>query len=62
MIQIASPTYQLFGFANSMQGGRPENQDDFGFAETPLGFALVVCDGMGGQNKGDLAAALTLTV
>ena len=56
MIQIASPTYQLFGFANSMQGGRPENQDDFGFAETPLGFALVVCDGMGGGPGGKTAS------
>lgn len=56
MIQIASPTYQLFGFANSMQGGRPENQDDFGFAETPLGFAMVVCDGMGGGPGGKTAS------
>lgn len=56
MIQISSPTYQLFGFANSMQGGRPENQDDFGFVDTPLGFALVVCDGMGGGPGGKTAS------
>ena len=39
-----------------MQGGRPENQDDFGFLETPLGFALVVCDGMGGGPGGKTAS------
>ena len=56
MTQIASPTYQVYGAANSMQGGRPENQDDFGFLETPLGFALVVCDGMGGGPGGKTAS------
>ena len=39
-----------------MQGGRPENQDDFGFLDTPLGFALVVCDGMGGGPGGKTAS------
>lgn len=31
----------------SLIGGRSENQDSYGTAETPLGLLIVVCDGMG---------------
>lgn len=46
----------LQGVGNSMQGGRPENQDDWGCMDTPLGFLLVVCDGMGGGPGGKTAS------
>ena len=55
-IPIISHTVLLQGVANSMQGGRPENQDDWGFVDTPLGFLLVVCDGMGGGPSGKTAS------
>ena len=48
MTPITSQYYQLRGIAISKQGGRPENQDDMGWVDTPLGFLVVVCDGMGG--------------
>lgn len=56
MIQVASQHFQVFGVGNSMQGGRPENQDDWGFVETPIGLLLVVCDGMGGGPGGKTAS------
>ena len=44
-----------------MQGGRTENQDDLGYAETPLGFLLIVCDGMGGGPGGKTASYIVKT-
>ncbi len=41
-----------------MQGGRPENQDDVGGIDTPLGYLLIVCDGMGGGPAGKAAASI----
>lgn len=58
MFPIISKTTRLHGAANSMQGGRPENQDDLGFIDTPLGFLFVVCDGMGGGPGGKTASAI----
>lgn len=58
LIQIISHKTPLHGMLSTMQGGRPENQDDFGFLDTPLGFLLVVCDGMGGGPGGKLASYL----
>lgn len=55
-VPVISHTVLLQGVANSMQGGRPENQDDWGFVDTPLGFLLVVCDGMGGGPGGKTAS------
>lgn len=43
-----------------MIGGRSENQDSAGFADTPLGTIVVVCDGMGGLQGGKQASALAV--
>lgn len=53
---IKSDIVSLHGGVLSMQGGRQENQDDYGFLDTPLGFLLVVCDGMGGGPGGKTAS------
>jgi serine/threonine protein phosphatase PrpC len=53
---IKSTAIPLHGYAISKQGGRPENQDDMGYAETPLGCLLIVCDGMGGGPGGRTAS------
>lgn len=62
MEQIQSQRYQLHGVAISQQGGRPENQDDLGWIDTPLGFLLVVCDGMGGGPGGKTASYIAKNV
>lgn len=46
------------GYVDSRIGGRQENQDSYGFADTPLGLLVVVCDGMGGGPAGKTASAL----
>lgn len=56
MEQITSQLIPLHGAACTMRGGRPENQDDMGWIDTPLGFLLVVCDGMGGGPGGKTAS------
>lgn len=53
---IKSDIIQLKGVANSMQGGRQENQDDMIFLDTPLGFLAIICDGMGGGPGGKTAS------
>ena len=45
-----------------MVGGRPENQDDMGFLETPLGCLIIVCDGMGGGPGGKTASSIAKNV
>lgn len=50
-----------FGFngcVDSRIGGRQENQDSYGVADTPLGTLVVVCDGMGGGPAGKTASGL----
>lgn len=41
-------------------GGRKENQDSFGYALTPLGLLVVVCDGMGGGPAGKTASTIAV--
>ena len=48
------------GFAESRIGGRAENQDSYGYKETPLGFLLTVCDGMGGGPSGKTASSIAV--
>ena len=60
-LQIVSQRWALSGYASSLIGGRPENQDDMGWTDTPLGFLLVVCDGMGGGPGGRTASYLAKT-
>ena len=56
MFPIKSNILLLHGFAESLQGGRAENQDDWAYLDTPLGFMLVLCDGMGGGPGGKTAS------
>lgn len=53
---VKSDVVSLHGAVLSKQGGRPENQDDFGYLDTPLGFLFIVCDGMGGGPGGKMAS------
>lgn len=55
-IQVISDKFPIRGVASSMIGGRAENQDDWGYIDTPLGFLVVVCDGMGGGPGGKTAS------
>lgn len=48
----------LDAFAESRPGGRSENQDSWQAADTPLGFVVTVCDGMGGGPGGKTASAI----
>ena len=43
------------GYLDSQIGGRAENQDSCGYADTDLGLLVVVCDGMGGGPGGKTA-------
>lgn len=53
-------TLPLIGYGESRQGGRSENQDSFGFAETAFGLLVTVCDGMGGGPGGKTASSLAV--
>lgn len=50
----------FIGFAESRIGGRPENQDSYGFKDTELGFLVTVCDGMGGGPGGKTASSIAV--
>ncbi len=46
--------------AESRIGGRPENQDSYGWKETPFGYLVTVCDGMGGGPGGKTASSIAV--
>ena len=43
-------------YIQSNIGGRAENQDFYGSAQTKFGELTIVCDGIGGHNGGQYAA------
>lgn len=61
MVEPIRSKYDLRGCLESRQGGRSENQDFAGVAETPLGTLIVVCDGMGGMQGGSTASRIAVT-
>ena len=62
IISVTSRIVSLQGVVCSGQGGRPENQDDWGIFDTPLGCLLIVCDGMGGGPGGKTASYIVTQV
>lgn len=59
MEQITT-NYPLKGAIESRIGGRSENQDNYGYAASPMGLVLVVCDGMGGIRGGRMASTIAV--
>lgn len=59
MVQINTNT-NFKGYIDSRIGGRRENQDSCGYADTPLGLLVVVCDGMGGGPGGKRASSVAV--
>ncbi len=47
-------------FGESRIGGRTENQDTFGYDDTPFGLLVTVCDGMGGGPGGKTASSIAV--
>ena len=50
----------LICFGESRIGGRRENQDTFGYDDTPFGLLVTVCDGMGGGPGGKTASSIAV--
>jgi protein phosphatase len=46
----------------SLIGGRKEQQDAYGVIESPHGFLVVVCDGMGGGKAGNVASKMAVKI
>lgn len=59
MAQINTNT-NFRGCVDSRIGGRRDNQDSCGYADTPFGLLVVVCDGMGGGPGGKTASAVAV--
>lgn len=57
--QLKAPSF-ITGFAESRIGGRSENQDYYGSSDTPYGFVVTVCDGMGGGPGGKTASTIAV--
>lgn len=60
LTQLKTDSPLISGFAESRIGGRAENQDSFGCADTPQGFLVTVCDGMGGGPGGKTASSIAV--
>lgn len=61
MIQPVRTRYEATGFVDSRIGGRQENQDCAGIKDTAIGLLVVVCDGMGGMQGGQIASTTAVT-
>lgn len=59
LIQIPTPEH-ISAFVESRIGGRTENQDSYGWKNTPFGFLITVCDGMGGGPGGKTASTIAV--
>lgn len=59
MFELIDTSGFIGGVASEI-GGRPENQDSYGFKETPQCLALTVCDGMGGGPAGKMASSMAV--
>lgn len=57
-METFSDSTGIRGSVESLIGGRNENQDSYGMAETRLGMLVAVCDGMGGGPAGKTASSL----
>lgn len=61
MVQPISSKFEATGFVDSRIGGRHENQDCAGVRDTAVGLLVVVCDGMGGMQGGQIASTTAVT-
>lgn len=52
--------FPLSGVIESRIGGRSENQDYYGCRDAAIGTVVVVCDGMGGMQGGQVASMLAV--
>ena len=52
--------FPVTGYCESRIGGRSENQDSYGYQDTPFGFLVTVCDGMGGGPGGKTASSIAV--
>lgn len=59
-MELIKTKFASRGVVVSRIGGRSENQDCYGFRDTPLGQAVVVCDGMGGMQGGRIASTIAV--
>ncbi len=62
MVQVINTIFPVKAFAESRIGGRQENQDTCAWTDTPVGFLLLVCDGMGGGPGGKTASMIAAKV